>query len=169
MRSAVLHVKTNAQGFSSFVLVKIGILHRRRTLLRNDSLKLPLRLRLLHRRASEEKHPVVPVVEMKKHFAPRAKDLGDHRLLHPPLPIALPHIRKERVSLLAAVGILQIVAKLERMVEVKIQSPDEEFRQFVKRVLPAKHDLRLEIFALQGEVVFGHEAEGFRFVSQEIG
>ena len=84
--------------------------------------------------AGDGKFPVIPVVEVEEHRAPLNEDLGDQRLFHTRVVVGLTDISEEGVAFLAVVGIVQIIAELEAVIEIEFQRLDKRLRQIIERV-----------------------------------
>ena len=117
--------------------------------------------RMTHsRRCRCEEKPVVVVVEMEEHFSLGMKHIGNPRLLHAAvssLPFA--DVGEQRVAFLAAVGVLEVVAKFEGVVEVEAVGLNDEVRQFVERPIAPEDDLGGKAVVLDFEVVLLHGRE----------
>jgi hypothetical protein len=84
-----------------------------------DLLERPLRGGLLDGGAGDQEEPVITVVEVEHHLPARSKDCGKRGLFHAGIVGLFADVGKERVALLAAIWILEVVAKFERVVEVE--------------------------------------------------
>jgi len=97
---------------------------------------------------------------MEEHFSLGMKHIGNPRLLHAAvssLPFA--DVGEQRVALLAAVGVLEVVAKFEGVVEVEAVGLNDEVRQFVERPIAPEDDLGGKAVVLDFEVVLLHGRE----------
>lgn len=99
--------------------IRVRILLRWRAAGGEHLLEAALLVGLLYRRAGDQEKPIVAEVEVEDHLPLRPKHRRDQRLLHAGPLLAFKSVRKERVALLAAVGILEVVAKLKGMVQSK--------------------------------------------------
>jgi len=100
-------------------LLRIGILFRRRALLGDKLTRSPFCRRILYGRAGDQEIPVISIIEMKEHLFTGAEYRGDESLFYTRIIRLLTNIGKERVALLALVGILEIVTELKAMIEVE--------------------------------------------------
>lgn len=142
------------------VLFIVRVLRGWRSFRRQHGAEPAFLFRFLHCRAGYQEAPVITVIETEKHFAFWRKHRGDWRAFYAWVIIIriIARIRKQRVSLLASVRLLAVVTKFKRMVKLKTDGFDDEFRQLIKRPLAAKHEVRGEISVPNFEVVLDHES-----------
>ena len=106
--------------------------------------------------AGDGKFPVIPVVEVEKHRAPLGEDLGDQRLFHSRIVVGLPDIGEEGVVFLAVVGIVQIIAELEAVIEIEFQRLDKRLSQIIERVFSEEANRGAELLVSNLEDVGLH-------------
>ncbi|MBB5038165.1 hypothetical protein HNQ64_002423 [Prosthecobacter dejongeii] len=113
---------------------------------------------LLDLSAGEEEQPFVAVIEEEDHFSPRAEDFGDGCVFDSYVGFfdLFPHVGKEAVGLFALVGIFDVVTKLEGVIKVEFYGLDDECCQIIQGEFAVDCELGLEIFMLEGEMLFFH-------------
>src|SRR3972149_5179354 len=80
---------------------------------------------LLDGGAGDKEEPVVAVVEVEKHLPAGTEDLRNPRPFHAPVArFSLSYVGEQGVAFLAAVGVFEVVAEFEGMVEIEAEGVD---------------------------------------------
>lgn len=116
-------------------LFEIRVLLGRCALFGNDLLEGTLRAQVPDRSTSHEKEPAVAVVEVEHHLPTWPEDFRESGLLHSGVIGVFAYISEERVALGASIGGLEIVAELERMIEVEPDCLDDQLGERVERTI----------------------------------
>ena len=123
----------------------------------DDLFEGPFRGGLLDGGAGDGEEPVVAVVEVEKHLPAGMEDRRNPRPFHAPVArFSLSYVGEQGVAFLAAVGVLEVVAEFEGVVEVETDGLDDERGEGVERTIAADGNLGGEAAVLDGEVVFLH-------------
>lgn len=109
--------------------------------------------------AGHEKVPVCAEFAVVDHFPSRPENIRNAGFLHAKTAVIdLIHVGEKRVAFLAAEGLLEVVAELERVVEFELETNRLVYEQGegVERNLAADEKFSREVVVLDQEVKFPH-------------